>query len=141
MYQEMVDAAPVMLEQYGISRQDGEEYVTQLGKDMAERTFLYADNLYAKLLTGLIHNTGLGRDPVVFLPDAPLRHVAESRGYTVTWDQESQSVTMVKGDTSYTVTLGSDICRTGDGQEITLTHYCYTSGGITYLPMDFIQTL
>ena len=130
-----------MLEQYGTSRQDGEEYVTQLGKDMAERTFLYADNLYAKLLTGLIHNTGLGRDPVVFLPDAPLRHVAESRGYTVTWDQESQSVTMVKGDTSYTVTLGSDICRTGDGQEITLTHYCYTSGGITYLPMDFIQTL
>ncbi|MFR8335010.1 MAG: stalk domain-containing protein [Oscillospiraceae bacterium] len=53
---------------------------------------------------------------MVFLPDAPLRHVAESRGYTVTWDQESQSVTMVKGDTSYTVTLGSDICRTGDGQ-------------------------
>ena len=141
MYQEMVDAAPIMLEQYGTSRQDGEEYVTQLGKDMAERTFLYADNLYAKLLTGLIHNTGLGRDPVVFLPDAPLRHVAESRGYTVTWDQESQSVTMVNGDTSYTVTLGSDICRTGDGQEITLTHYCYTSGGITYLPMDFIQTL
>ena len=99
MYQEMVDAAPIMLEQYGTSRQDGEEYVTQLGKDMAERTFLYADNLYAKLLTGLIHNTGLGRDPGGLPAYAPLRHVAESRGYTVTWDQESQSVTMVKGDT------------------------------------------
>lgn len=141
MYQEMLDAAPIMLEQYSISRKAGEAYVTQLGKDMAERTFLYADNLYAKLLTGLIHNTGLGREPVTFLADAPLRHVAESRGYTVIWDQATQSVTMVKGDTSYTVTLGSDICRTGDGEEIVLTHYCYASNGITYLPMDFIETL
>lgn len=141
MYQEMVDAAPIMLEQYGTSR-PGRRGVCHPAGQGHGRAHL---PLCGQLVRQAAHRSDPqhrpGQGPVVFLPDAPLRHVAESRGYTVTWDQESQSVTMVKGDTSYTVTLGSDICRTGDGQEITLTHYCYTSGGITYLPMDFIQTL
>mgnify|MGYP002508327128 CR=1 FL=1 len=55
--------------------------VTALGIRMAERTFRYSDNLYRKLTTALIHNTGLGRTPVTFLPDVPLRQIAESKGY------------------------------------------------------------
>lgn len=50
-------------------------YVTQLGIDMAEREMLLADNLYAKLLTTMMHNTGLSssKTPTTFLSDVPLR--------------------------------------------------------------------
>lgn len=89
MYQEMLDAAPAMLAKYSESRAAGDAYVTQLGIDMAEREMLLADNLYAKLLTTMMHNTGLSssKTPTTFLSDVPLRQVAESRGYTVTWNQ------------------------------------------------------
>ena len=50
---------PRMLAKYSESRAAGDAYVTQLGIDMAEREMLLADNLYAKLLTTMMHNTGL----------------------------------------------------------------------------------
>ena len=54
---------------------------------------LLADNLYAKLLTTMMHNTGLSssKTPTTFLSDVPLRQVAESRGYTVTWNKADGS--------------------------------------------------
>mgnify|MGYP000444721670 CR=1 FL=1 len=77
MYQEMLDAAPAMLAKYSESRAAGDAYVTQLGIDMAEREMLLADNLYAKLLTTMMHNTGLSssKTPTTFLSDVPLRQV------------------------------------------------------------------
>lgn len=141
MYQEMLDAAPVMLKEYGISREAGEAYVTSLGIQMSERTFRYADNLYRKLATTLIHNTGLGRTPVTFLADVPVRQVAQSKGYTVTWNAADGSITLEKGGVSYTLTPNSDVCKYSAGEDITLTHYCYTYDGVTYMPMDFAQTL
>lgn len=107
MYQEMLDAAPAMLAKYSESRAAGDAYVTQLGIDMAEREMLLADNLYAKLLTTMMHNTGLSssKTPTTFLSDVPLRQVAESRGYTVTWNKADGSTTIAKGDVTYTFTL------------------------------------
>ena len=143
MYQEMLDAAPAMLAKYSESRAAGDAYVTQLGIDMAEREMLLADNLYAKLLTTMMHNTGLSssKTPTTFLSDVPLRQVAESRGYTVTWNKADGSTTIAKGDVTYTFTPESYECVTGTGETIELTHYCYVRDGFTYIPMDFAKTL
>lgn len=137
MYQEMLDAAPAMLAKYSESRAAGDAYVTQLGIDMAEREMLLANNLYAKLLTTMMHNTGLSssKTPTTFLSDVPLRQVAESRGYTVTWNKADGSTTIAKGDVTYTFTPESYECVTGTGETIELTHYCYVRDGFTYIPM------
>ena len=117
MYQEMLDAAPAMLAKYSESR--------------------------AKLLTTMMHNTGLSssKTPTTFLSDVPLRQVAESRGYTVTWNKADGSTTIAKGDVTYTFTPESYECVTGTGETIELTHYCYVRDGFTYIPMDFAKTL
>ena len=49
MYQQMLDAAPVMLEKYAESSEAGDAYVTQLGIQMAEYAMTLSDNLFAKL--------------------------------------------------------------------------------------------
>ena len=138
MYQEMLDAAPAMLAKYSESRAAGDAYVTQLGIDMAEREMLLADNLYAKLLTTMMHNTGLSssKTPTTFLSDVPLRQVAESRGYTVTWNKADGSTTIAKGDVTYTFTPESYECVTGTGETIELTHYCYVRDGFTQAEME-----
>lgn len=141
MYQEMLDAAPTMLAKYAESRETGERYVTELGIQMSERTFRYSDNLYRKLVTTLIHNTGLGRTPVTFLPDVPLRQIAESKGYTVTWNAADGSTTVTKGNVTYTITPEEYTCKVSGGEDIELTHYAYVYDGVTYIPMDFANTL
>lgn len=141
MYQEMLDAAPTMLAKYAESRETGERYVTELGIQMSERTFRYSDNLYRKLATTLIHNTGLGRTPVTFLPDVPLRQIAESKGYTVTWNAADGSTTVTKGNVSYTIMPEEYTCKVAGGEDIELTHYAYVYDGVTYIPMDFANTL
>ena len=101
-----------------------------------------SDNLFAKLYTGVMHNTGRTADRVaVFLADVPLRQWAESRGYTVTWNAADGSTTIAKGADSYTVTPESYDCVTASCEVIELTHYCYVKDGITYIPMDFAETL
>lgn len=142
MYQQMLDAAPVMLEKYAESSEAGDAYVTQLGIEMSEYAMTLSDNLFAKLYTGVMHNTGRAADRVaVFLADVPLRQWAESRGYTVTWNAADGSTTIAKGTDSYTVTPESYDCVTASGEVIELTHYCYVKDGITYIPMDFAETL
>ena len=51
------------------------------------------------------------------------------------------STTIAKGADSYTVTPESYDCVTASGEVIELTHYCYVKDGITYIPMDFAETL
>ncbi len=143
MYQQMLDAASVMQAKYAESSEAGDAYVTELGIQMAEWEMKLSDNLYAKLLTTMMHNTGLSasREPATFMADVPLRQVAESKGYTVTWNGDNQSVTMTRGTTSYTVTLESYDCQIGGGDTMELTHYVYCKDGVTYIPMDFAKTL
>lgn len=61
--------------------------------------------------------------------------MAESRGYTVTWNKADGSTTIAKGDVTYTFTPESYECVTGTGETIELTHYCYVRDGFTYIPM------
>ena len=143
MYNEMLAAAPIMQAKYAESRTAGDAYVTELGISIAEREMTYSDNLYAKLLTTMMHNTGLAstKTPTTFMADVPLRQVAESKGYTVSWNAADGSVTITKGAASYTITPESDVCAVAGGEAITLTHYAYVNDGVTYIPMDFAKTL
>lgn len=143
MYDEMLAAASVMQKKYAQSSNAGDVYVTHLGIEIAEREMLYSDNLYAKLLTNIMHNTGLASDktPIPFLSDVPLQPVAESKGYKVTRNAKDNSVTMTKGAVSYTVTLESDVCAVAGGKDINLTHYVYKKDDVVYIPMDFAESL
>ena len=143
MYQEMLDAAVVMQEKYAESREAGDAYVTELGIQMAEREMLLSDNLYAKLLTTMMHNTGLSssRTPTTFMADVPVRQAAESKGYTVTWNPADGTTTLAKDGVSYLLTPESYDCVKSTGETIELTHYCYVKDGYTYVPMDFFNSL
>ena len=143
MYETMLEEAPIVMAKYQESRAAGDAYVTQLGIDMAEHEMKLSDNLYAKLLTTMMHNTGLaaGKAPTTFLADVPLREVAESKGYTVTWNAADGSTTITKGTVSYTFTPESYTCKVAGGEDVELTHYCYVRDGLTYIPMDFANQL
>ena len=142
MYQQMLDATPTMLAKYAESREAGADYVTKLGIQMSEWEMKLSSNLYEKLLTCVTHNINRRTDRIeTFLPDVPLRQVAESKGYTVTWNPADKSVDVAKGDVCYTITPEEYTCKVAGGEDIELTHYAYVNDGVTYVPMDFANTL
>ena len=142
MYQQMLDAAPTMLAKYAESREAGADYVTGLGIQMSEWEMKLSNNLYQKLLTCVTHNINRRTDRIeTFLPDVPLRQIAESKGYTVTWNAADGSTTITKGAVSYTITPEEYTCKVAGGEDIELTHYAYVNDGVTYIPMDFADTL
>ena len=142
MYQQMLDAAPTMLAKYAESREAGADYVTGLGIQMSEWEMKLSTNLYQKLLTCVTHNINRRADRIeTFLPDVPLRQIAESKGYTVTWNAADGSTTITKGAASYTITPEEYTCKVAGGEDIELTHYAYVNDGVTYIPMDFADTL
>lgn len=142
MYQQMLDAAPTMLAKYAESREAGAAYVTGLGIQMSEWEMKLSNNLYQKLLTCVTHNINRRTDRIeTFLPDVPLRQIAESKGYTVTWNAADGSTTITKGAASYTITPEEYTCKVAGGEDIELTHYAYVNDGVTYIPMDFADTL
>ncbi len=142
MYQQMLDAAPTMLAKYAESREAGADYVTGLGIQMSEWEMKLSTNLYQKLLTCVTHNINRRADRIeTFLPDVPLRQIAESKGYTVTWNAADGSTTITKGAVSYTITPEEYTCKVAGGEDIELTHYAYVNDGVTYIPMDFADTL
>lgn len=142
MYQQMLDAAPTMLAKYAESREAGAAYVTGLGIQMSEWEMKLSNNLYQKLLTCVTHNINRRADRIeTFLPDVPLRQIAESKGYTVTWNAADGSTTITKGAVSYTITPEEYTCKVAGGEDIELTHYAYVNDGVTYIPMDFADTL
>ena len=142
MYQQMLDAAPTMLAKYAESREAGAGYVTGLGIQMSEWEMKLSNNLYQKLLTCVTHNINRRADRIeTFLPDVPLRQIAESKGYTVTWNAADGSTTLTKGNVSYTITPEEYTCKVVGGEDIELTHYAYVNDGVTYIPMDFADTL
>ncbi len=142
MYQQMLDAAPTMLAKYAESREAGADYVTGLGIQMSEWEMKLSNNLYQKLLTCVTHNINRRTDRIeTFLPDVPLRQIAESKGYTVTWNAADGSTTITKGAASYTITPEEYTCKVAGGEDIELTHYAYVNDGVTYIPMDFADTL
>ena len=142
MYQQRLDAAPTMLAKYAESREAGADYVTGLGIQMSEWEMKLSTNLYQKLLTCVTHNINRRADRIeTFLPDVPLRQIAESKGYTVTWNAADGSTTITKGAASYTITPEEYTCKVAGGEDIELTHYAYVNDGVTYIPMDFADTL
>lgn len=142
MYQEMIDAAPTMIAKYAESREAGAAYVTELGIQMAEREMRFSDNLFAKLYTAVMHNTARAADRIqAFMADVPLRHVAETKGYTISWNAADGSTTISKDGVSYTLTPESYVCKVSGKEDITLTHYVYVQDGVTYIPMDFADSL
>jgi len=150
MYDEMLEAASVMLEKYAESREAGDAYVTELGIQISEREMGLTDNLYANLLTTMMFNTGraAGRSLMNFVSDVPLRQIAEYKGYDVSWTGDS--VTITKGDTVYTFAPDDSpaffypqgyACTDANGNAVELSHYAYVRDGVTYVPMDFANTL
>ena len=58
-----------------------------------------------------------------------------------TWNAADGSTTITKGAVSYTITPEEYTCKVAGGEGIELTHYAYVNDGVTYIPMDFADTL
>lgn len=120
----------------------GTDYVNELAQSMTEKAMDQADQLYGDLLTTLTHNVGLSasKTPTTFVADAALRDAAGAKGYTVTWNAADSTIVLTKGDTAVTLTLGSKTAQKG-GEEISLSKAPYAEQGVTYVPMDFVNSL
>lgn len=142
LYTAIKAAEPQMKALYASDPVAAARYVTDLARATAEAEMKQSDKLYASLLTTMMHNTGLAvtKTPVTFVADTALRAAAEAKGYTVTWNSADQSTTLTKAAHTYTLSLGSTVCKTQAG-EVTLTKAPYTENGVTYVSMDFIRTL
>lgn len=63
----------------------------------------------------------------------PLRAIFEALGATVNWDGDTQTVTATRGDTTVSLTIGSDIL-TKNGQEVVLDVPAKSLSGRTLVP-------
>lgn len=68
----------------------------------------------------------------------PLRAIFEKIGATVGWDNDTQTVTATKGDTTITLTLNSTVA-TKNGQKITLDVPATSRNGRTLVPVRFVS--
>lgn len=129
MMDQMDKAAETMKTLYATDPAQGAAYVTTLAQTMAQDQMDKSDELYKALLTTLTHNVGLSasRTPTTFVPNVPLREAAQLKGYEVVWNAADNSVVLTKGDVTHTVTL--------DGGD------AYAVNGVTYVSMEFVNTL
>lgn len=68
----------------------------------------------------------------------PIRAIIESLGGTVTWDSDTQTLTMTLDDNTVSMTVGSDTA-TVNGKSVTLTNDAYISNtGRTMIPIRFM---
>ena len=62
-----------------------------------------------------------------FVSNVPLRTAAQAKGYAVSWDEATYTVTLTKGEAAYTVDINA-----GEGQII---------NDVTYVPASFLEEL
>lgn len=67
----------------------------------------------------------------------PLRELAESMGATTTWDQDTQTIGIIKGDDKITLTIGSTKVYY-NGVAETLSTAPQVIGGVTYVPAQAV---
>ena len=67
----------------------------------------------------------------------PIRLIAEALGATVSWENETQAVTIVDGDTTIVIYMGQPFA-TVNGTPIQLDAPAFITNGRTYLPVRFI---
>ncbi|RXI96495.1 hypothetical protein DS745_22560 [Anaerobacillus alkaliphilus] len=68
----------------------------------------------------------------------PIREVSEALGAEVKWNQATKTVTLLKGDTTVTLTIGQNKALR-NGQTLTLETPAQVIGGRTLLPLRFIS--
>lgn len=80
-----------------------------------------------------------GADGVRYLP---LRAVAEAAGFTVSWNQAGQTVTVSKGDAvAFTYTAGADSVMVGDAGGVSITPSITQKGSMYWNATDLTQLL
>ncbi len=79
-------------------------------------------------------------DRTTFEELVPVRTVAESYGFKVAFDNETQTTTLTKDEKTYTATLGSQEYNI-NGRTYILETPAQMIEGITYVPKTFIQVI
>ena len=72
----------------------------------------------------------------------PVRKVAEELGYTVTWNNEDESVLLKLGDAEMTIQLGEDKYCFGDAREgLSFGAASYEVDGVSWVPAEVFTLL
>lgn len=67
----------------------------------------------------------------------PIRFIVEALGGTVTWNADTQTVSIVKGDTQIEIYIGQSFALV-NGSPVELDAPAYIANGRTYLPLRFV---
>lgn len=67
----------------------------------------------------------------------PIRFIVEALGGTVTWNADTQTVSIVKGDTQIAIYIGQSFALV-NGSPVELDAPAYIANGRTYLPLRFV---
>ena len=102
------------------------DYVNGLAYNATADAMSKSNILYAQLFTLVARNVGSSRTRA-FVSNVPLRTAAQAKGYAVSWDEATYTVTLTKGEAAYTVDINA-----GEGQII---------NDVTYVPASFLEEL
>lgn len=108
------------------------------------------------LLVGLVGSAGAAEKPITVIVDGktlsfdvtpyqtkgttmvPMRAIFEALGATVEWDEKTQSVAAVKGDTTIVLTIGKAEAKV-KGKAVALAVPAVKSKGKTMVPLRFVS--
>lgn len=146
LYKQMQADEKVMMALYKKDPAEAKKYVTDLHMSIAKKACGDADHLYDQLLYFVMDRYGrtaakLGNP---FVADICLRDAATAKGYTIQWKGNDAPIKLTSGNTAYTLTLGEDTClvtKDGKTSEVKLEFAPNVKDGVTYIPLNFAETL
>lgn len=122
-------------------------YSTKLADTMARQAMDESDQMFNAQLTYIMDYTGHkpGKQMTPFEASVPLRYAADNAGYTLNWAGKDQPLTLTKGNTVYTVTVGSTdyAVKTGTAAETkaAMSQAPTVFNGATFVPLSFVKGL
>lgn len=122
-------------------------YSTKLASDMAQQAMNQSDELFSTQLTYAMDFTGHKAQKVMtpFEASVSLRYAADNAGYTLHWAGINKPMTLIKGSTTYSVTIGSADYTVKTGTAATVSATMSTAptifNGAAYVPLSFVNGL
>lgn len=146
LYAEMQEAEKEMIALYAKDPEAAKAYVTELHMDIAAKAMKDADHLFDELQFFVMDRFGrtaakLGN---AFEADVAIRDAADAAGYSVNWTGNNKPIELTKGTTTYSFTIGSDVCtvtKDGKATDVELSYAVKLENNTTYIPLSIAEAM
>lgn len=146
LYADMQEAEKEMIKLYSQNPEKAKAYVTDLHMQIAAKACKDADQLYDDLMFFVMDRYGrtAARLGAPFMANITLRDAADAKGYTVKWTGNKAPIKLTKGTTTYSFTIGSDICtvtKSGKTTQVEMPAAAKLEKGTTYIPLSIAEEM